>query len=94
MLIAAVTSTVLDNVIVGTPEEKGMHWKEEMESGKDSGDKKEKASPEASKIYDLPFGMNLVTQRKWTRFIPFCPTFKKSEKRNANVHQFELVASE
>lgn len=64
-----------------------------MESGNGSGDKKGKASLEASKIYDLPFGMNLVTKRKWTRFIPFCPTFKKSAKMNVNVHQFELLES-
>ena len=31
------------------------------------------SSPE---IYDLPFGMSQIRKWKWTRYLPFSPTFK------------------
>nr|XP_006823008.1 PREDICTED: solute carrier family 23 member 1-like [Saccoglossus kowalevskii] len=29
--------------------------------------------------YDLPFGMSYIKKWKWTRYIPFCPTFLKKD---------------
>ena len=29
-----------------------------------------------NKCYDFPFGMSLVRGASWTKYIPFCPTFR------------------
>lgn len=80
---------------LGTPEEKGTHWREEfMEHGNASPENEENAGTSSCKVYDLPFGMNSVTKRAWTRFIPFCPTFKKLVKLDANdKYEFEPITS-
>ncbi|KAJ8047238.1 Solute carrier family 23 member 1 [Holothuria leucospilota] len=96
MLVGAVLSTVLDNVIAGTPEEKGTHWREAfMEHGNASPENEEKAGTRSCKVYDLPFGMNAVAKRTWTRFIPFCPTFKNFVKLDAHdKYKFEPITSD
>lgn len=96
MLVGAVLSTVLDNVIAGTPEEKGTHWREAfMEHGNASPENEEKAGTRSCKVYDLPFGMNAVAKRTWTRFISFCPTFKNFVKLDAHdKYKFEPITSD
>lgn len=55
----------------------------------------EKAGTSSCKVYDLPFGMISVTKRTWTKFIPFCPTFKKSVNKDLNdKSEFEPMTSE
>ena len=55
----------LDNTVPGTLKERGM-----LTWGSQEGE--EQNCP----IYDLPFGMEAIRRWKWTRFIPFSPTFR------------------
>ena len=36
----------------------------------------------STEVYDLPFGMSQIRKWKWTRYLPFCPTFKNNMTHN------------
>ncbi|XP_055586153.1 solute carrier family 23 member 2 [Uranotaenia lowii] len=74
ILVGGCLGCVLDNLIPGTPEERGLiAWSKEMslevvtEHGGDNV---------YSSTFDFPYGMALLKRFKWTRFVPFLPTYK------------------
>ncbi|KAJ8047237.1 Solute carrier family 23 member 1 [Holothuria leucospilota] len=78
-----------------TPEERGANWRELVETDKDDANYIESSFHEAYRVYDLPFGGKWLTKQKWTRFIPFSPTFQSDTKVDADCQpHFELKASE
>ncbi|KAJ8047234.1 Solute carrier family 23 member 1 [Holothuria leucospilota] len=95
MLVGAVISIFLDLVIPGTPEERGANWRELVENDKEDANCIESSFHEAYRVYDLPFGGKWLTKQKWTRFIPFSPTFQSDTEVDADDKpHFELMASE
>lgn len=71
ILVGGVLGCFLDNVIPGTPEERGLiQWANEMPLGTD--EEKTEHSPD----YDFPYGMSLLKKWKWTYHVPFLPTYK------------------
>ncbi|XP_006812822.1 solute carrier family 23 member 2-like [Saccoglossus kowalevskii] len=71
MIIGGLVGFILDNTIPGTQEERGLivYRKLDAETIKKLGLRGSMTS------YDLPFGMSYIKKWKWTRYIPFCPTF-------------------
>ncbi|XP_052058406.1 solute carrier family 23 member 2-like [Mytilus californianus] len=70
MFMACFTALLLDNVIPGTDQERGiLSWRELT---KEHLDDKENFS---LRTYDLPFGMSKIKSWSWARYIPFSPTF-------------------
>ncbi|XP_061377243.1 solute carrier family 23 member 2 isoform X2 [Danaus plexippus] len=69
ILVGGVVGCLLDNLIPGTDEERGLAaWAKEM-SLETSGDSH-------GNTYDFPIGMSLVTRFKWTQYLPFMPTYE------------------
>ncbi|XP_076184129.1 solute carrier family 23 member 1 [Ptiloglossa arizonensis] len=76
ILVGGVTGCLLDNIIPGTPEERGLEaWSKEMELNTvtdDEDDQKEYIP----NTFDFPFKMNVLRRWKWTYYVPFLPTYK------------------
>ncbi|XP_071821467.1 solute carrier family 23 member 1-like [Apostichopus japonicus] len=70
MFIGGITVCILDNLVRGTDEEKGVNWRQQM-----ANQCKEDGEGEHS-CYDLPFGMDWIRRTLWTQYFPFSPTFK------------------
>lgn len=69
MLVGGLIGFILDNTIPGTAEERGLTWLEEEIGDIPEGDQ----DPDGT--YDFPIGMAAIRRWKWTRYIPFSPTF-------------------
>jgi hypothetical protein len=54
----------------GTPHERGIIIWREL-----TAEHLEDENAYSLKTYDLPFGMSKIRAWRWTRYIPFCPTF-------------------
>jgi len=71
ILVGGVLGCFLDNVIPGTPAERGLiEWANEMPLGDDN------VNDGTATDYDFPFGMDAIRRWKWTYYIPFMPTYK------------------
>ncbi|XP_004926407.1 solute carrier family 23 member 2 isoform X1 [Bombyx mori] len=73
ILVGGAVGCLLDNVIPGTDEERGLAaWAKEMSleaaGASDDGD-----------TYDFPIGMSLIRRWKWTYYLPFMPTYEKGK---------------
>lgn len=70
ILVGGVLGCVLDNLIPGTPEERGIiEWSKQMKLKGDN-----LASEEST--YNWPVGMGLLKRWKFTYYLPFSPTYK------------------
>ncbi|XP_038211925.1 solute carrier family 23 member 2 [Zerene cesonia] len=69
ILVGGVVGCVLDNLIPGTREERGLDkWAQEMcleAGGAGAGD-----------TYDFPIGMSFIRRWNWTTYLPFMPTYE------------------
>ncbi|CAG4975797.1 unnamed protein product [Colias eurytheme] len=72
ILVGGVVGCVLDNVIPGTREERGLDkWAQEMcleAVGASTGD-----------TYDFPVGMSFIRRWNWTTYLPFMPTYESGK---------------
>ncbi|XP_065202699.1 solute carrier family 23 member 1-like [Planococcus citri] len=74
ILVGGFLGCLMDNVIPGTLEERGIiAWADQMKLSKDDDTE---AAQVSSSTYDFPIGMNLIRRWKWTSFIPCSPTYK------------------
>uniref|UniRef100_A0A182JHQ1 Xanthine/uracil transporter n=1 Tax=Anopheles atroparvus TaxID=41427 RepID=A0A182JHQ1_ANOAO len=80
ILVGGVLGCALDNLIPGTPEERGLvAWSQQMaldtvlpvDEGLPGAD-----GPFRKNTFDFPYGMDLLRSWKWTRHVPFLPTYK------------------
>ncbi|XP_026324801.1 solute carrier family 23 member 2 isoform X5 [Hyposmocoma kahamanoa] len=70
ILVGGVVGCLLDNLIPGTDEERGLAaWAKEMSL--DAA-----GASEEGDTYDFPIGMNLIRRWAWTRYLPFMPTYE------------------
>ncbi|XP_052749636.1 solute carrier family 23 member 2 [Galleria mellonella] len=70
ILVGGVVGCLLDNLIPGTDEERGLAaWAQQMalEAG---------GASEHGDTYDFPVGMSLIRRWKWTSYLPFMPTYE------------------
>ncbi|PIK59087.1 Solute carrier family 23 member 2 [Apostichopus japonicus] len=70
MFMGAAVSVLLDNLIPGTYEDRGMDWRTKTSQDNTAGT----LSTELS-VYQLPFGMRWIQKKNWMRHVPFSPTF-------------------
>lgn len=76
ILVGGVTGCFLDNIIPGSPEDRGLvAWANEMELNFDDpqNDTQDEYIPNT---FDFPVGMKLLRRWKWTSYLPFMPTYK------------------
>ncbi|XP_069697554.1 solute carrier family 23 member 2-like isoform X2 [Periplaneta americana] len=74
ILIGGITGCLCDNIIPGTPEERGLiAWQDQMklEPNKENGD--------ASDTYDYPIGMSVIRRLNIFSYLPFMPTYKQEK---------------
>ncbi|KOC70911.1 Solute carrier family 23 member 1, partial [Habropoda laboriosa] len=75
ILVGGVVGCVLDNIIPGTPEDRGLiAWSKEMEL--DTGGDEKEDQEYIPNTFDFPFGMKVLRRWKWTYYVPFLPTYK------------------
>lgn len=71
ILVGGLLGCFLDNIIPGTPEERGLtEWAKEMPLGDDN------VNDGTATDFDFPYGMDTIREWKWTYYIPFMPTYK------------------
>ncbi|CAG0886323.1 unnamed protein product [Cyprideis torosa] len=69
MVLGGAIAFILDNTIPGTSEERGMEkWMAKAKAADDNGARDE--------CYDLPIGMEFIRRASWTKYLPFCPTYR------------------
>ncbi|KAK3596633.1 hypothetical protein CHS0354_039811 [Potamilus streckersoni] len=77
MFMGCFSALVLDNVIPGTAEERGiLLWRK---SKLDDTDLDEN-SHSSLKTYDFPIGMRFIRKWRWAKYIPVMPTFIEIER--------------
>ncbi|KAM7362474.1 solute carrier family 23 member 2 isoform 2-T2 [Cochliomyia hominivorax] len=77
ILVGGLLGCILDNIIPGTPEERGLvNWAKEMPLGDDN------INDGTATDYDFPYGMDTLKRWKWTYYIPFLPTYKLQTKNS------------
>ncbi|XP_067007322.1 solute carrier family 23 member 2 isoform X2 [Anabrus simplex] len=70
ILVGGCIGCFLDNLIPGTPEERGLlAWQDQMKLVSEAGEE------HVASTYDFPIGMSLLKRWKWTSYLPFSPTF-------------------
>jgi len=68
MAVGCIVALILDNTIPGTIEERGLKaWRQHLS---DDSDEFRTAS---IKVYDLPFGLNRISDYKVAKYLPFVP---------------------
>ncbi|XP_058813991.1 solute carrier family 23 member 2 isoform X2 [Topomyia yanbarensis] len=71
ILVGGSLGCILDNLIPGTNEERGLvAWSKEMALESTNDETIDKST------FDFPCGMEILKSWKWTRHIPFLPTYK------------------
>lgn len=93
IFMACFTAILLDNLMPGTVEERGLvAWRQVNENaGSDPDD--DNNNMMTLKTYDLPFGMEYLRKWKWTYYLPFCPTFLGMGKCCSKEDDHQLSAS-
>ncbi|XP_072022550.1 solute carrier family 23 member 1-like [Amphiura filiformis] len=90
IFIGGLLAFILDNIIPGTIEERGLVAFSQQS--------KEDYGINSLDVYELPFGMTLLRQWKWTQYIPFSPTYTRkritvAKKDRSNVGNVETIAN-
>ena len=81
MAVGGIIAIILDNTIPGTDEERGlMAWRQSVSD--ENGEQFQTASV---KIYDLPFGLNRLSNYKFAKYLPFLPNSDDKNEINENV---------
>ena len=69
MAIGGITAFLLDNLLPGTKEDRGItKWRVQL-SGQDGSENEGDFAPIS--VYDLPYIQKYLNTMKWTRYIPF-----------------------
>ncbi|KAJ7386675.1 hypothetical protein OS493_006683 [Desmophyllum pertusum] len=69
MAIGCIVAFILDNTIPGTIEERGLKaWRQHLSDESD-----EQFQTASIKVYDLPFGLNRISNYKVAKYLPFLP---------------------
>ena len=69
MVVGCMLGLILDNLIPGTAEERGLTYLQKVD-GVENDEQVQKSPVE---IYDLPFGFRRLSMLKVARFLPFLP---------------------
>jgi len=68
MAVGGLVGLILDNTIPGTIEERGLKaWRQHLSVNSDE------FQTASIKVYDLPFGLNRISNYKMAKYLPFLP---------------------
>ncbi|KAI0217841.1 Solute carrier family 23 member 2 [Lamellibrachia satsuma] len=82
MFVGCLSGFILDNTIPGTDEERGLIlWRKQM-APNSRPDGQQGAREPATSPYDIPWITPKLRQWKWTKYIPFLPTFQEGCSNN------------
>ena len=80
MAVGCLVGLILDNTIPGTAEERGLKaWRQHLS---DESDNHCQVAP--IQVYNLPFGLNRLSNYKFTKYLPFLPYNKKVDEAKQN----------
>ena len=72
---------ILDNTIPGTIEERGLKaWRQHLSDESD-----EQFQTASIEVYDLPFGLNRISNYKVAKYVPFLPYNDSGQETSPNV---------
>ena len=78
MAIGGITAALLDNLLPGNKEDRGIiKWR--METANQGQNQEEEFA--SLSVYDLPYIQNYLNRRKWVQYIPFLPYTKQAPNR-------------
>ena len=81
MAVGGLVGLILDNTIPGTIEERGLKaWRQHL-----SGDNDDQIPTASIKVYDLPFGLNRISNYKVAKYLPFLPFNDEDSSPAADV---------
>ena len=81
MAVGCIVALILDNTIPGTIEERGLKaWRQHLSDEND-----EQLQTATIKIYDLPFGLNRISNCKVAKYLPFLTYNDDDHSRPADV---------
>ena len=87
MAVGGICGLLLDNLIPGTPEERGLvAWRQHLSSD-ETGEECQTASIH---VYDLPFGLNRLSSFKVAKYLPFVPYYPEDGSRT-NPSQLSVI---
>ncbi|KAL3848503.1 hypothetical protein ACJMK2_019355 [Sinanodonta woodiana] len=87
MFMGCFSALILDNVIPGTADERGiLLWRKTKTDEHDF----EENSQLSLKTYDFPIGMKFIRKWRWTKYIPIMPTFIEIERERCCFKEEEL----
>ena len=80
MAVGCIVAFILDNTIPGTIEERGLKaWRQHLSVESD-----EQCQTASIKVYDLPFGLNRISNYKVAKYLPFLP-YNSNEQETKRV---------
>ena len=83
MAVGCIVALILDNTIPGTIEERGLKaWRQHLSDEND-----EQLQTASIKIYDLPFGLNRISNCKVAKYLPFLPYNDDDHSTSADVEK-------
>ncbi|XP_058958308.2 solute carrier family 23 member 2-like [Pocillopora verrucosa] len=83
MAIGCISALILDNTIPGTIEERGlMAWRQHLS---DESDDHCQTAP--MKVYDLPFGLNCISNYKVAKYLPFLPYNDEEHRKRSSIER-------
>ena len=86
MAVGGLVGLILDNTIQGTIEERGLKaWRQHL------SDDSEEFQTASIKVYDLPFGLNRISNYKVAKYLPFLPyndedSSPTADEKLRNIH--------
>ncbi|EDO48982.1 predicted protein [Nematostella vectensis] len=85
MAVGGLTALLLDNIIPGTPEERGLLvWRAVQDTETEAKDAEKALELASIHIYDLPFCLKYLSKYTFAKYIPFLPYYSpKEEHRNS-----------
>ncbi|CAH3124454.1 unnamed protein product [Pocillopora meandrina] len=83
MAIGCISALILDNTIPGTIEERGLKaWRQHLS---DESDDHCQTAP--MKVYDLPFGLNCISNYKVAKYLPFLPNNDEEHRKRSSIER-------
>ena len=80
MAVGCIVALILDNTIPGTIKERGLKaWRQHL------GDDSDEFETASIKVYDLPFGLNRISNYKVAKYLPFLPYNNEDRQSSADV---------
>ena len=81
MAVGCIVAFILDNTIPGTIEERGLKaWRQHL-----SDEREQQFQTASIKVYDLPFGLNRLSNYKVAKYLPFLPYYDQEHEVTPDV---------